>query len=108
MTNWFAKNEMVTSGDKTKLKIIGTKTKRRQKLESQNLNIEISVCNETVKETTSEKLLGLIVNQTLTWKDHLHGNEDNKGLLKELSQRIGILKKLRNFIPDKKIVYGIK
>ena len=101
---------MITSGDKTKLLIIGTKANRYRKLEEINFNMDISVCDETVSESISEKLLGLIVNNTLTWKDHLFGNEENSGLIKELSKRIGILKKLRKYIPDKKfkqIVSGI-
>ena len=40
LTDWFSDNEMITSGDKTKLLIIGTKTNRRLKLENTNINIE--------------------------------------------------------------------
>ena len=110
VTDWFFKNEMVTSGDKTKLLIMGTQSNRLRKLESQNIKINITVCQESVEESSSERLLGLTVNNTLTWKNHLFGNDDNLGLFKELSQRIGILKKLRKYIPDvhfKKIVCGI-
>ena len=48
----------------------------------------------------SEKLLGIIVNKTGTWKHHLHGNEENLGLLKDLSKQIGMLRKLRNNLPE--------
>ena len=72
--------------------------------------MDISVCGDIVSESTSEKLLGLIVNNTLTWKNHLYGDNENSGLIKDLSKRIGILKKLRQYIPDQKfkqIVSGI-
>ena len=44
----------------------------------------------------SEKLLGLIVNEEMSWKDHLYGEkwreEDNApGLIPQLSQRVGLL-----------------
>ena len=71
ISDWFHLNEMITSGDKTKLLIIGTNSNRSQKLDHNNMNIEISVCDENVKESTGEKLLGVIVNNTLTWKNHL-------------------------------------
>ena len=51
-----------------------------------------------------------MINNSCNWKNHLYGDADNIGLLKELSKRVGVLKRLRNFIPDKKfrqIVNGI-
>ena len=47
-----------------------------------------------IEETDSEKLLGVIINNEMTWKNHLHGDTNNTGLITQLSQRIGILKKL--------------
>ena len=58
--------------------------------------------NEEVKASRSEKLLGLVVNDSLTWKNYLHGDEDNPGLLQNLSKRIGVLKILRKYLPDGK------
>ena len=55
-----------------------------------------------MKESESEKLLGLVVNNTVTLKNHLYGNEDEEGLLKNLSKRIGMLKKMRRLLPDNK------
>ena len=63
------------------------------------------------EESTSEKLLGvIIINNTLTWKHHIFGDEENLGLLKELSKRIGICKRMRKSISDskfKQVVAGI-
>ena len=50
-------------------------------------------------ESTSEKLLGVVINNTLTWKNHLYGDADNEGLIPSLAKRVGILKKLRKYIP---------
>ena len=45
--------------------------------------------------THSEKLLGLIINDTMTLKNHLYGiDNENLGLLKTLSMRVGMLKML--------------
>ena len=54
---WFTKNDMICSSDKTKLLIIGTNQNRKSKLENQNLSLEVHICRETKKASTSEKLL---------------------------------------------------
>ena len=55
----------------------------------------------------------------LTWKNHLYGDDDNIGVIKQLSQRIGMIKQTRKFVNDKvfrtilngllnsKLIYGI-
>ena len=59
---------MVCSGEKTKLLIIGTKDQKRNLIEDE---VEIKVCDKTVKVSPSEKLLGLVVNGEL--KGYLYG-----------------------------------
>ena len=95
---------MVCSGEKTKLLIIGTKDQKRNLIEDE---VEIKVCDKTVKVSPSEKLLGLVVNGELKGKKYLYGETwrnkkaDNfKGLIPILSQRIGLLKQLRSKMGD--------
>ena len=104
VTDWFSKNEMVCSGEKTKLLVPGTRANRQLKLLDKP---SIEVCNEPIEESSSEKLLGVIVNNTITWKNHLHGNEEDQGLLKNLSKRIGMLKKIRKYLPDEKFKQAV-
>ena len=62
-----------------------------------------------MKETQSEKLLGVIMNNKLTWNEHLYGEswrtegEKSKGLIPQLSQRLGLLKKLSWVASKKKL-----
>ena len=98
-TSWVHDNKLVCSGSKTKLLIIGTRELRKSRLENHNKVIEIVVDGHRVKETKSERLLGMIVNNTMTWKDHLYGNSDHKGLIPKLSQRAGIIRKLSFVMP---------
>ena len=99
--NWLADNRMCVSGDKTKLLIMGTKKLKTTRLREP---IKIVVDNREVKETRSEKLLGVTINNELTWKEHLHGetwreNGDNSpGLIAQLGQRLGILKKISKYM----------
>jgi hypothetical protein len=95
VTKWFNKNDMICSSDKTKLLIVGTRSNRLSKLSNQNLSLKVHVCGETKQETTSEKLLGVIVNNNATFQHHLYGDDDNPGLLKQLSTRISMLRRLK-------------
>ena len=73
-TSWVKDNKLVCSGSKTKLLIIGTKELRMSKLLSQNKVIKINVAGHEVTESTSERLLGMIINNTMTWEHHLYGD----------------------------------
>ena len=69
---------------------------RHSKLESINKNLVVNVCDNIIEESISEKLLGVIISQDLTWKHHLYGEkwreEDNApGLIPQLSKRVGLL-----------------
>ena len=91
-TSWVRDNKLVCSGSKTKLLIIGTRELRKSKLISQNKVIRINVDGHEVEETSSERLLGLMINNTMTWENHLYGNHENRGLVGKLSQRAGIIR----------------
>ena len=85
VTNWFSRNNMICSSDKTKLLIVGTNANRTDKLSKRDLSLKVNVCGEEKKESTSEKLLGVVVNNTATFKHNFHGDEENVGLMKQLS-----------------------
>ena len=70
--------------------------------------MNVHVCGERVRETESEKLLGLVINEEMTWKHYLYGEkwrEDKKdnfpGLIPKLTKRVGLFKHLRNKMCDK-------
>ena len=106
--NWLKDNRMVVAGEKSKLLVIGTKELRSRRLGERVL--EILVDGKQVIETQSEKLLGVILNNRLTWKEHLMGEkwripekDNSPGLIPQLSQRVGILRKLSAFTSKKKL-----
>ena len=82
---------------------MGTNSNRQSKPENENLSLKVNICGEEKHETTSEKLLGIIVNNTATFKNHLHGDDENQGLLKQLSVRVGMMTKLRKYLPPAKL-----
>ena len=72
--NWLKDNRLCVAGDKSKLLIVGTEQLKRTRLKNK---LAIMFDQGIIEETTSEKLLGVVVNNKLTWKEHLHGDNEN-------------------------------
>ena len=60
--------------------------------------LAIMVDGQRIEETESEKLLGVTINNKLSWKDHLYGDKDNPGLVSQLKQRVGTLRRLSKYM----------
>ena len=75
VTSWFSKNHILCSGEKTILLILGTKANRVNKLESSDFSPAVTINGDVIEESKSEKLLGVVINNTLTWKDHQNWDE---------------------------------
>ena len=71
ITEWFHENDMVCSGEKTKLLLITSRANRSAKLIGNPKSIVVN--DELKQETSSEKLLGIVVNNSCNWKNHLYG-----------------------------------
>ena len=91
------------SGSKTKLLVVGTRELRKSKLTSKNMRIKIEVDGHKVTESQSERLLGIVINNTMTWENHLYGNQENKGLIPKLSQRANYLRRLAIIMPKERL-----
>ena len=76
--NWLKDNKMCVAGSKSKFMIIGT---QRLRIANQTQNLFITVDGAQIPESGSEKLLGLVINNKLTWKEYLYGDEENAGLI---------------------------
>lgn len=98
---------MCIAGQKSKLLIVGTKELKKKKCDNRELSIYVD--GKLVNETESEKLLGIIVNNKITWKEHFYGEswrpagENSQGLIPQLSQRLGILRKISLVASKKKL-----
>ena len=65
--------------------------------------IEVNVDGHRVTESQSERLLGLVINNKMTWENHLYGNNENKGLIPKLSQRAKYIWKLSLIMPKERL-----
>ena len=87
---------MCVAADKIKLLVIGTQQLKATKVSQEQ--ISITVDGEKIEESCSEKLLGLVLNNQLTWKNHLYGDANNLGLISQLSKRVGMVKMLSKYM----------
>ena len=100
-TQWLKDNRLCVAGEKSKLLVLGTGEMRAAKLSDQAMKIHVD--GKEVVESSSEKLLGLVLNNKLTWKNHLYGDQDNMGLIPQLSKRLGMLRRLSKYMSKDKL-----
>ena len=98
--SWLKDNQLCVAGDKSKLLVIGTKQLKATKDKNE---IKIQVDGKEVIETSSEKLLGVVINNELTWKNHLYGDDEHQGLIPQLSQRIGVLRRVSKYMSRERL-----
>ena len=87
---FMASNYLVANPQKTGFLLI------RKKKTSTTRSIEIG--GKVVEEEECHRILGLTVNNTLSWKDHVIGKG---GLLSAVYQRIGALRRIVHHVPKK-------
>jgi hypothetical protein len=90
LCQWSDKNRMVLNADKTKsILITGKRLKSRMQLSS----LPLTASDSNIELVSSQKILGVIIDEHLTFKEHI-----NK-LSKNLSKKIGLLRKIRRYLP---------
>ena len=97
---WLQDNRLCVAADKSKLLVTGTQQLRSAKV---NTDISVVVNGETLEESSSERLLGLVINNQLSWKNYLYGDTNNQGLIPQLSKRVGMLKALSKYLPKENL-----
>ena len=81
--------------------VVGTRGLKLSKLEDRVLKVKVG--ENEVKETHSEKLLGILMSNDFSWNNYLYGNklkgkDKVVGLIPKLSQRVGMLGKLNKYM----------
>jgi hypothetical protein len=82
-------NGLVATESKTVFMIINSKKCREEQLR------KIMICNSEVTESTSSKLLGMLIDNYLKCKGHIYGKG---GVLSSLNQRLFTIRRLSNHI----------
>ena len=99
---WLKDNRLCVAGDKSKLIVIGTKELKDSKGDT---DISITIDDKEIVTSESEKLLGVVINGQLTWKNHLYGDKENEGLISQLTKRVGLMKRLTKYMNVEKLKF---
>ena len=84
---------MIINVEKTKAMVISTKQKQTRSIDNFNLNLIMN--NSKLKIVTEQKLLGILVTNTLNWNKHVDH------VCKKISKGIFALKKLKLYMDFK-------
>ena len=87
--NWSIRNKMPINYDKTTSMLIGTRQKIRN---IDKLNIRID--DNNIKAVSSQKLLGIIIDENLLWNPHIDY------ICSTISTRISLLRQLSYYVPE--------
>ena len=85
---WFKENKLIVNLSKTNMMLIGTNYKTKQLS-----NISVTVNNIELIKCDTAKLLGIIIDQNLTWDSHI------EYLHSVVAPKIGLIHGLRQFLP---------
>ena len=97
VSNWFKTNKLSVNASKTNYMILGTSHMTSVKPQ-QHFNV---ILDDTVLDKVKcTKFLGVLIDENLTWKCHIDC------VSKTLSRNIGIMNKLKYFIPGR-ILYSL-
>ena len=91
LQNWCESNRMAINATKTKVMLIST----RQKIAaSPKRSLDLHFNNMPIECVSSHKLLGVVIDQSLTWKEH------TSHLVKKISRNVFLLSKIKHFLDE--------
>ena len=93
LSKWSSENGMVLNAVKTNALLITGKRLHSSLADGNHLSMTLD--GAEIEQVTSYKLLGVTLDQDLTFSDHI------SSLKAKLSQRIGLLKKIKRYLPIK-------
>jgi len=101
VTQWFKANKLSVNAGKTNYMLMGTRHGNSKYVTSSaDKNITIELDNTKLQRVNSTKFLGVIIDENLTWKNHIDG------ISKTIARNIGVLNKLKHSIPER-ILYSL-
>ena len=88
VSNWFSSNLLTLNISKCNFVIFGNS--RRIKLVN---NVSLKVNSTAVERSDLFKYLGVVINQTMSWSEHIDT------ISTKINQRIGMIKRIRHLFP---------
>jgi hypothetical protein len=87
LSRWFGANRLILNTSKCKFMVFGSNAKLAK---LQNINLLIN--NRPLSRVESFKYLGITLNHTLSWSDHI------EALFTKVNQRLGIIRRVKHLL----------
>ena len=102
VTNWFKANKLSVNAGKTNYMLLGTRYGNAKYVESvpANRDIQVKLDDTNLQKVSSTKFLGVIIDENLTWKNHIDG------ISKTIARNVGVLNELKCYIP-KRVLHSL-
>ena len=94
LSTWFMANKLSLNSNKTNFILFGT----RNKTNNASFNIKLSLNGKVINHVNAFKFLCVTVDQNLTWNQHI------TNMTKKCSSIIGILYKVKRFLPESALI----
>ena len=78
-SKWFHDNRLLINSSKSNSILLGS----RQRV--MDINLDVSISNETLQQVAASKFLGLTVDSSIQWSEHVDY------LIKKLSPKLGLM-----------------
>ncbi len=91
LSKWLDENRLVLNTDKTVCMFLST---HQHRATLTNCTLHLKVGDKPIKQVNDAKLLGIIIDESLTW------DKDIYKMCNKISKKLGLLKRLKKFIPS--------
>jgi TusA-related sulfurtransferase len=88
LATWASENRMAIHPDKTKVMLVGTK----RKLATISEPLNISICGTTLSQSSSGKLLGIHMDDSLSWNEHI------SAVIKKFNTKLELVKRAKPYL----------
>ena len=89
INTWLSANKLTLNLTKTEFLVI---TSRQRRVYSSD-NPSLTIHNFPIEQVSSTKSLGVHIDENLSWNTHI------EGVCKKISSALGLIKRIRNFVP---------
>ena len=95
ITNWLEENYLMLAPEKSELMIVSNKQNAKQ-----IQNVEIQVEGKTIRQKDHIKLLGITLDNNLSFNTYINGTSGVKGLIQTLANRIWLIDSMRKAMTE--------
>lgn len=97
---WCHQNRLSINLSKTIYMILGTWQLKRARIPENDNFVLKSIGGTEIERMESSKLLGLLIDEDITWKTHLYGNESEEGLIVKLKRKLNYIQRLKHYTSE--------